>query len=57
MLVQGDKLLLGGGPNLFEVWSIKDGKRLESWGGHKGTIHALAVLPNNDILSAGQEGE
>jgi WD40 repeat protein len=56
LLVQGEKLLTGGGPNLFDVWNIKDGKRLDSWGGHKGTVNALAGLANGDILSAGQEG-
>src|ERR1019366_3190253 len=56
MLIQGDRLHIGGGPNLFETWSIKDGKRLESWGGHKGTVNALAGLLNGDFLSAGQEG-
>jgi WD40 repeat protein len=54
--VQGDKLLIGGGPNLFETWSIKDGKLLASRGGHKGTINAVVGSPRGDILSAGQEG-
>jgi WD40 repeat protein len=57
MLVKGDKLLVGGGPNLFEVWSIKDGKKLESWGAHRSPVSAVAVLPNGDILSAGNEGQ
>src|SRR5262249_24370912 len=57
MLVQDGKRLSGGGPNLADEWDIKDGKRLTSWGGHKGTIHALAALPGGDILSAGQEGQ
>jgi WD40 repeat protein len=57
MLVKGDKLLVGGGPNLFEVWSIKDGKKLQSWGGHRSPVHAIAVLPNGDILSGGNEGQ
>ena len=57
ILVQGDRLLVGGGPNLFETWSIKDGKRLQSWGGHKSVVNAVAVLPYGDVLSAGQEGE
>jgi WD40 repeat protein len=57
MLVQGDKLLVGGGPNLFEVWSIKDGKKLQSWGGHRSPVQAVAVLPNGDILSGGNEGQ
>jgi WD40 repeat protein len=57
MLVQDGKLLIGGGPNLFDEWDIKEGKPLTSWGGHKGTIHALAALPGGDILSAGQEGQ
>ncbi len=56
LLVQGDKLLIGGGPNLFEVWNIKNGTLLESWGGHKGTVNAIAALPNGDLLSAGHEG-
>ena len=56
LLVQGDKLLVGGGPNLFETWNIKDGKLLESWGGHKGSLNALAVTTRGDILSTGQEG-
>ncbi len=56
MLMQKDKLLLGGGANLFETWSIKEGKQLECWGGHKGSVNAVAVLLKGDILSAGQEG-
>ena len=56
MLVQGDKLLIGGGPNLLDTWSIKDGKLLESRGGHYGPVNVVAVLPNGDLLSAGQEG-
>jgi WD40 repeat protein len=56
ILVQGEKLLIGGGPSLFETWSIKDGKRLESWGRHKGTVNAVAAVSNGDILSAGQDG-
>ena len=56
VLVIGDKLLIGGGPSLFETWSIKDGKRLDSWGGHKGVVNAVAALPNGELLSAGQDG-
>ena len=56
MLVQKGRLLFGGGPNLFEIWSIKDRIQLESWGGHPGPVSSLAVLPNADIVSAGQYG-
>jgi WD40 repeat protein len=55
--VKDGNLLIGGGANLFETWSIKDGKKLDSWGGHKGPINAVAVLPDGDILSAGQDGD
>ncbi|MBI3823141.1 MAG: PQQ-binding-like beta-propeller repeat protein, partial [Planctomycetes bacterium] len=56
LLVTGDRLLVGGGPNVFDVWSIKDGKLLESHGAHTGPINALAVLANGDVQSAGLEG-
>lgn len=56
MLVQGDKLTVGGGPNLFETWSIKDGKQIASVGAHKGPVTSLAALANGDLLSAGHEG-
>lgn len=54
--VAGDKVQIGGGPNLFDIWSLKDGKHLESRGGHKGPVSALGVLADGDILSAGHEG-
>jgi WD40 repeat protein len=57
MLVKDGKLLVGGGPDPFEVWSIMDGKKLESWGAHRSPVNAVAVLPNGDILSAGNEGQ
>jgi WD40 repeat protein len=57
LLIKDGKLLAGGGPNLFDAWSLKDGKRLQSWGGHKGTIHGVLSLPGGDILSAGHEGQ
>jgi WD40 repeat protein len=57
MVVTGDKLLVGGGPNLFEVWSIKDGKKLESWGGHVGPVNRVASLGKGKILSAGADGQ
>lgn len=56
MLIQGDKLLIGGGPNWLDTWDIKSGKMLASLGGHKGVVNALATLANGDILSTGQEG-
>lgn len=56
MFVKGDKLLVGGGPNLLETWSIKDGTKLDSRGAHTGPVNALAVLKNGDIKSAGVEG-
>jgi WD40 repeat protein len=56
MHAQSGKVQVGGGPNLFDVWSMKEGKRVESWGGHKGNVNALAVLGTGDFLSAGQEG-
>jgi WD40 repeat protein len=56
ILALGDKLLIGGGPNLFDVWDWKQGKKLQSWGGHKGTVNALTVTHDGTILSAGQEG-
>ncbi len=56
ILVKNDNLLIGGGPNYFDIWSIKDGKQISRAGGHKGPINAVAVLANGDILSAGQEG-
>jgi len=52
----GDRLLIGGGANLFDVWDWKQGKKLQSWGGHKGTVNALGVMSSGSILSAGQEG-
>jgi WD40 repeat protein len=58
--ILGERLLIGGGPNLFEAFEFKPGKKgsnlAESWGGHKSPVNALAVLPNGEILSAGQEG-
>jgi WD40 repeat protein len=56
MLIHEGKLLVGGGANLFETWNIKDGTLLESWGGHKGPVSAIAMLPNGDLLSGGPEG-
>jgi WD40 repeat protein len=56
MRIVGDKLLIGGGPNLFEVWDWKQGKKLQTWGGHKGTVNAVAALQDGNILSAGQDG-
>jgi WD40 repeat protein len=56
MLAQDGKLLVGGGPNLFEVWSIKEGKRLQSLGGHKSPVNSVAAWPDGEILSGGQEG-
>ncbi|HZZ78513.1 MAG TPA: WD40 repeat domain-containing protein [Gemmataceae bacterium] len=56
MLVQGDKLLIGGGPNVFDIWSIKDGKNLQHIGGPKSPISAIATLANGDFASAGLEG-
>jgi WD40 repeat protein len=56
MLVKKGQLLIGGGPNLFETWDIKAGTQLESWGGHKSPINAVAVLKSGAIKSAGLEG-
>ncbi len=55
MRVNDGNVLVGGGPNLLEAWSVKTGQRLKSWGGHTGPVNALAVLSNGDILSAGQD--
>jgi WD40 repeat protein len=58
MVVNGDKLFVGGGPDPFEVWSIKDGKKLESWGGHLSPVNAIGFLKaKNEILTAGSDGQ
>jgi WD40 repeat protein len=56
MLVRGEALQIGGGPNNLDLWDIKKGVLVESWGGHKGPVNAIAVMNNGDIKSAGVEG-
>lgn len=54
--LQGDLLQVGGGPNRFDVWSIKSGKLEQSWGGHKGPVSAVAVLASGETISGGIDG-
>ncbi len=56
IVVQGEKLLIGGGPNLFDLWNVKTGILEQTWGAHKAPVNALAVLADGDVLSAGPEG-
>jgi WD40 repeat protein len=56
VLVQKDKLLIGGGPNLFEIWNLKTGEMSLTWGGHKAAVHALAAIASGEVLSGGPEG-
>lgn len=56
IMIQKDTALIGGGPNLLEIRSLKDGRLMRSEGGHVGAVTALAVLADGDILSAGPDG-
>jgi len=56
MLVKGDKLLVGGGPNPLVTWSITDGKRLGTVTGHDCPVGSLVVLASGDAISAGLDG-
>lgn len=56
MLAKGDSLQVGGGPNVFEIWSIKSGMVGESRGGHKSPVNAIGVTAEGDYLSGGAEG-
>jgi WD40 repeat protein len=53
--VQGDRLLVGGGPNPFDVWHIPDGKHMQTWAEHKGAVTALGVRADGNLLSVGPE--
>lgn len=56
MHVQGDKLLVGGGPDYLDVLSITDGKLMERHGGHKASIQALGISKNDNVISVDADG-
>ena len=56
LVVQGDRLLAGGGANPFYLFNLADGALAKTWGGHKGAVVALARDAKGRLLSAGQDG-
>jgi WD40 repeat protein len=56
MTISCGNALLGGGPNQFEVRSLKDGALIRGGGAHVGAVTAIVVQSDGDILSAGADG-
>ncbi len=54
--LDGERLLVGGGPNLFTVRDVSDGRVRQIWGGPKGPINSLAYAADVLLLSAGHGG-
>ncbi len=54
--VEGRSALFGGGASPFCVVGLADGAEQSVWGGHKGTVNAVASLPDGRLVTAGQEG-
>ncbi len=54
--VEGKSALFGGGASPFCVVGLADGEAQSLWGGHKGTVNAVASLGDGRLVTAGQEG-
>ena len=56
MLVKDEKILVGGGPNYLDTWSLKTGTLLSRQGARQSAVHVVGVLQNGDILSGDANG-
>lgn len=54
-VVKGNELLIGGGPNPVDVWSVNDGKLVSSWTEHKSPVNLIAATSDGSVISAGHE--